>query len=123
MPAIATFAVEGARRGALDSVARAQGTLIDGTHEVAALRRLLERCAIDLVVADGIEAEELGALVSSQRSTRFILLAPESDAVDLVLAGAAAVLPREADAAAIGAAIALTGSGLRLLPAVALDHL
>jgi DNA-binding NarL/FixJ family response regulator len=123
MPTIATFAIENARRGVLDSVARAHGTLIDGAHELAALRRLLDRRAIDLVLADGLEAEELAALVSAHRTTRFLVLAPESDAVDLVLAGAAAVLPRRTDAAAIGAAIALVAAGLRLLPEIALDHL
>jgi DNA-binding NarL/FixJ family response regulator len=123
MPTIATFAIENARRGVLDSVARAQGTLIDGAHELAALRRLLDRRAIDLVLADGLEAAELAALVASYRATRFLLFASESDAVDFVLAGAAAVLPRQADAATIGAAIILTAAGLRLLPEIALDRL
>jgi DNA-binding NarL/FixJ family response regulator len=123
MPNIAVFAVESARRAALDSVARAHGTLIDGANEIAALRRLLDRRAIDLVLADGLDADALAALVSAFRAVLFIVLAPESDAVDFVFAGAAAVLPRAMDRQAIGAAIALTASGLRLLPEIALDRL
>ena len=123
MPTIAIFAVESARRGALERVARAAGTLVDGAGDPAALRRLLERQPIDLVLADGLDASDLAALVADHRAPQFWVLAEDSEATDFVLAGAAAVLPREIDAAAIGAALSLAGHGLRLLPESSLDRL
>ncbi len=121
MPNLATFALESARRGALDAVARAQGVLIDGTSDVVALRRLLDRRGIDLVLADGMSAEDLTAL--GRHAARFVILADEVDAADLVLAGAAAVLPRDASRETVAAAIALVAQGLRLLPGLALERL
>ena len=121
MPNIAIFAREGARCGALEAVARAYGTVVDGAGDIAALQRLLERHAIELVVAEGLAAEDLAALAN--HAARFIILADGDDAADLALAGAAAVLPRDVSAEIIGAAIALAGSGLRLLPDVALRTL
>ncbi|HEY3918315.1 MAG TPA: response regulator transcription factor [Stellaceae bacterium] len=123
MPSFAVFAVESARRGALEAVARREGTLIDGAGDRDALRRLLERRLIDIVLAAGIDAETLASLTVRHPATRFILLAEDSEALDLVLAGGAAVLPREAGAAAIASAVVAMGSGLRLIPDLALDRL
>jgi DNA-binding NarL/FixJ family response regulator len=121
MPNIAIFAREGVRRGAFDAIARAYGTVVDGASDVAALQRLLERQRIDLVLAEGLGADDLGAL--GDHTARLIVLADDSDAADLALAGAAAVLPRGASAETIGAAIALAGQGLRLVPDFALRAL
>jgi two-component system, NarL family, nitrate/nitrite response regulator NarL len=121
MPNIAIFALESARRGALEAVARGNGVFVDGVSDVSALQRLVDRQAIDIILADGLGAEELGVL--GGQATLLIVLADEGDAADLALAGAAAVLPREASAETIGAAIALTGQGLRLLPDLALRAL
>lgn len=123
MPTIAIFADESARRGALEGVARKAGTLIDGAGELGALRRLLERRAVELVLVDGLDAGEVGALVEEHRATRFLVLAEESDAVDFVLAGAAAVLPRDANGETIAAALVLIVQGASLLPTPALDRL
>lgn len=123
MPSIAVFANESARRGALERVARAHGTLIDSAGDAAALSRLLERRAVELVLADGLDAEALATLVARHPAARFIVAADESDVLDLVLAGAAAVLPRAAAGDAIGAAIMLAMQGLRLLPEAVLDRL
>jgi DNA-binding NarL/FixJ family response regulator len=123
MPTIAIFAVESVRRGALERVARAQGTLIDGAGDVAALRRLLDRRAVELVLADGLAADELALLARLYRATRFVVLAEDSEATDLVLAGADAVLPRDAGTDALGTAAMLVTKGLRLLPEIALDRL
>ena len=120
MSRFAVFAVESARRGALEAVARSQGTLVDSAGDVGALRRLLDRGAVDVVLADGLAAEALATLAIS---TRFVSFAEEDEAIGLVLASAAAVLPRDADAAAIAAALTLLEAGLRLLPDVALDRL
>lgn len=120
MPRFAVFAVERARRGALEAVARSQGTLVDSAGDVAALRRLLDRGAVDIVLADGLAAEALAPLAAN---THFVAFADEDEAIGLVLAHAAAVLPREADAAAIGAAVSLVEAGVRLLPEAALDRL
>jgi two-component system, NarL family, nitrate/nitrite response regulator NarL len=121
MPNIAIFALESARRGALEAVARGNGVFVDGVSDVSALQRLVDRQAIDIILADGLGAEELGVL--GGQATLLIVLADEGDAADLALAGAAAVLPRDASAETIGAAIALTGQGLRLLPDLALRAL
>jgi DNA-binding NarL/FixJ family response regulator len=121
MPNIAIFAREGARLGALDAVARAYGTVVDGAGDVAALLRLIDRQSIDIVLADGLGADDIGAL--GDRVARLIILADDGDAADLVLAGAEAVLPRDARTETIGAAIALAGQGLRLLPDLALRAL
>jgi len=123
MPTIAIIAGESARRGALEGVARTAGTLVDSAGNVAALRRLLERHAVDLVLADGLEAADLAALIADHRATEFWIVAEESEAEDFILAGAAAVLPRGTGADAMGAALRLVGQGLRLLPASALDRL
>lgn len=123
MPTIAIFAVESARRGALERVARAAGTFIDGASDVAALHRLLARRPVQIVLADGLEAAEVAALVGDHHATQFWVLAEDSDAADLVIAGAAAVLPRAMSMEALGAALTLAGQGLRLLPDSALDRL
>jgi DNA-binding NarL/FixJ family response regulator len=103
MPNIAIFARESARRGALEAVARVHGTLVDGAGDLAALQRLVDRHAIDLAV--------LG-----DHALRCVILGNEEDGAELALAGAAAVLPSDASAAIVGAAIALAAQGLRLLP-------
>jgi DNA-binding NarL/FixJ family response regulator len=121
MPNIAIFAREGARRGALEAVARAFGTVVDSADDVETLQRLLARQAIDVVLAEGLRAEDLAGL--GEHATRFIVLAEQEDAADVAVAGAAAVLPRDASADMIGAAIALAGQGLRLLPDLALRTL
>lgn len=118
MPNIAIFAREGARRGALEAVGRAHGVHVDSAADVAMLRRLLDQHAIDIVLADGLNPEDIG-----DHPVYFIVLADESDAADLAIAGAAAVLSRDASAETIGAAIALAGQGLRLLPDLALRAL
>lgn len=121
MANIAIFAREIARRGALEAVARAYGTVLDGAGDIAVLQRLIDRRAIDLVVAEGLGVEDLAAL--GDHAARCIILADDDDAAELALGGAVAVLPREASAATIGAAIVLAGQGLRLLPDRALRSL
>jgi DNA-binding NarL/FixJ family response regulator len=123
MANIAIFARASARRGALEAVARAHGVLVDSTGDVPALQRLLDRRSIDIVLADGLSAGDLGDGDLGDHAARLIILADENDAADLVLAGAAAVLPREASADTIGAAVALAGQGLRLLPDLTLRTL
>lgn len=123
MPTIAIFAVESARRGALEGVARAAGTLIDSAGDVAALGRLLDRRPVDAVLMDGLAADELVALIAEHRAMQFLVFADDAEASDFVLAGAAAVLPRDATPGVIGAALSLAAEGLRLLPASALDRL
>jgi DNA-binding NarL/FixJ family response regulator len=123
MPNIAIFALESTRKGALEAVARASGMLIDSASGIAALHRLLDERRIDIVLADGLSAEDISAGDIGDHAARFIVLADESDAADLALAGVAAVLPRDANADAIGAAITLAGQGLRLLPDLVLRTL
>jgi DNA-binding NarL/FixJ family response regulator len=121
MANIAIFARESARRGALEAVARDSGVFIDAAGDVSGLQRLLDRQSIDVVLAEGLSADDLAAL--GGQATRLIVLADESDAVDLVVAGVAAVLPRGASPETIGAAVALAGQGLRLVPDLVLRTL
>jgi len=123
MPTIAIFAVESTRRVDLERVARAIGTLVDSAGDVVALRRLLERRSVEVVVTDGLGATDVAALAADHSATRFLVLADGDEATDLVLAGVAAVLPQEADSETIGAALVLAGQDLRLLPRSALDRL
>jgi two-component system nitrate/nitrite response regulator NarL len=123
MPTIAIFAVESARRGALERVARAAGTLIDSAGDVAALRRLLERRAADIVLADGLAAEEFTTLAADYRATQFLVFADDAEASEFVLAGAAGILPSNAGIEIAQAAIVLLGQGLRLIPGDVLDRL
>jgi DNA-binding NarL/FixJ family response regulator len=121
MPNIAIYALESARKGALEAVARASGVFVDSANDIQALQRLLDRQSIDAVLAEGLSADDLTAF--GDHAAHFIVLADESDAADLALAGVAAVLPREASAETIAAAIALARQGLRLLPDLALRTL
>ena len=121
MPNIAIFARESVRRAALAAVAHASGVFIDSASDVSALQRLLDRHPIDVVLAEGLSAEDFSAL--GDHAARFIVLTDESDAADLTLAGAAAILPRDVSAETIGAATALVGQGLRLLPDLTLRGL
>jgi DNA-binding NarL/FixJ family response regulator len=123
MTHLAVFAATNTRRSFLEDIARAAGMLVDSAGDPAALRRLLDRSVADVVLSEGLAADDLAVLAAAFSATRFVVLADESDATDLVLAGAAAVLPRDATSATLGSAIALTGLGLRLLPDSTLDHL
>jgi two-component system, NarL family, nitrate/nitrite response regulator NarL len=121
MPNIAIFACEGVHRSALEAIARARGVLVDSAGDVAALQRMLDRQPVDVVLAEGLTAEDLAAL--GDHAAPVIVLTEESDAADLILAGVAAALPRDASAETIGAALVLAGQGLRLLPELALRSL
>jgi DNA-binding NarL/FixJ family response regulator len=123
MTHLAVFAASPERRSFLEDIARAAGTLVDSAGDPVALRRLLDRSVVDVVLGEGVAADEIAALTAAFPVLRVIMLAEESEATDLVLAGAAAVLPRDTPAGAIGSTVALTGLGLRLLPGSALDQL
>jgi DNA-binding NarL/FixJ family response regulator len=120
MANIAIFAREGARHGALAAIARASGVVVDGARDLPALLRLLGH-PIDIVLAEGLSVDDLAALTDD--TVRVIVLADEADAADLALAGASAILPRDASAETIAAAIALVGQGLRVLPDLAFRSL
>ena len=123
MPTIAIFAAERARCSALEALARANGTLIDTASDAPSLDRLLTRRSADLVLAEGLDDEALGALAAAHPATRFVVFDDDSEPLDLILAGAAAVLPHDAGAALIASALALATSDLRLLPEIAFERL
>ena len=123
MTHLAVFAATNTRRSFLEDSARAAGMLVDSTSDPAALRRLLDRSVADVVLSEGLAADDLAVLAAAFSATRFVALADDTDATDLVLAGAVAVLPRDAAPATLASAIMLTGLGLRLLPDSTLDHL
>jgi DNA-binding NarL/FixJ family response regulator len=106
-----------------DRVARTVGTeaglaLAGVVADTAALTRLIERRGTDLVLADTPSAEQLRRWARRHRATAFIVLADvaQSAALDLLRAGACAVLARSADHADIAIAVAAVRRGLRVLP-------
>jgi DNA-binding NarL/FixJ family response regulator len=98
--------------------------LLDGRAEVAcigvaaspaALARLLSAKRVDVVVADAVAVDWRE---TTGRATVVVLVGDGSDdtALDALLAGAAAALPRSADDAAVVAAITAAAQGSGVLP-------
>jgi DNA-binding NarL/FixJ family response regulator len=86
--------------------------------DAAALTRLIDRQSIDLVLADTPSAELLRRWTRRHGATAFIALADvaRTDALDLLRAGACAVLARSADQADIAIAMRAVRRGLCVLP-------
>jgi DNA-binding NarL/FixJ family response regulator len=118
--AIAICAADRPLRDRLARLARENaGHAVAGTvGDPAALTRLLEQTRIALVLADRPTAEQLRRWTSRCRDTAFIAIIEETRAaaLDLVRAGARALLSRSADDAAIAAAMAAVQHGLCVLP-------
>jgi DNA-binding NarL/FixJ family response regulator len=93
--------------------------LVGITDEPGALSRLVEHARVDAVLADAPQAAQLKAWRSRYPGTAIIGLVdaqrPE-DALDLLHAGAAAVLPRSAGSGEIAAAIEAARKGLAVVP-------
>jgi two-component system, NarL family, nitrate/nitrite response regulator NarL len=107
--------------------------LLDGRAEIAcigvadsptALSRLLSAKRTDVVVLDAA-ARLVGGHGAAGRAALVVLIGDGSDeaALDALLGGAVAVLPRSADGAAIVAAITAAAHGFAVLPLALLRHL
>jgi two-component system, NarL family, nitrate/nitrite response regulator NarL len=83
-----------------------------------ALARLLERTGIELVLVEAATPEQVRRWTRRHRDTAFVVIAPDAQAgaLDLLRAGARAVLPRDAGAAEIAVALAAVRRGLCVLP-------
>jgi len=116
----AICAADRAVRDRLTRLAQAHaGRAVAGVvAEAAALTRLLEQRRIALVLADRPTAEQLRQWIRRGRGTAFIAIIEESQAaaLDLLRAGARALLLNSADDAAITVAMAAVERGLCVLP-------
>jgi DNA-binding NarL/FixJ family response regulator len=118
--AIAICAADRAVRERLARLARANPgrTVVATVGDPPALTRLLEQTRITLVLADRPTAEQLRQWIRRRRGTAFIAIVEETQAaaVDLLRAGARAVLLNSANDAAITAAMTAVEQGLCVLP-------
>jgi DNA-binding NarL/FixJ family response regulator len=117
---VAICSADRALRARLEQAAGADAglALAGGVGDAAALARLLEKSAIALALVDGATPEQLRRWTRRHRGTAFVVLAPDAPAgaLDLLRAGAHAVLSRAADAAEIAVALAAVRRGLCVLP-------
>jgi DNA-binding NarL/FixJ family response regulator len=92
--------------------------LASAVADAAALARMIERHGVDLVLVDAPSAEQLRRWIRRHRATAFIALvdAAQPGALDLLRAGARAVLKRSADEADIAVAMMAVRRGLSVLP-------
>jgi DNA-binding NarL/FixJ family response regulator len=118
--AIAICSADGAMRERLARAVHADvGLAVMGVvDDAAALTRLLAQTRISLVLADAPAAERLRRWTRRYRETAFVLIvdAAEIGALDLLRAGARALLARGAAAADIAATLAAVRRGLCVLP-------
>jgi DNA-binding NarL/FixJ family response regulator len=86
--------------------------------DAAALTRLIEERGVELVLADTPTAEQVRGWTRRHRATAIIVLADAtpSGALELLRAGARAVLARSADAADVAVALMAVRRGLCVLP-------
>jgi DNA-binding NarL/FixJ family response regulator len=86
--------------------------------DAAALTRLLAQMRIALVLTDAPSAEQLRRWTRRHRETTFVAIvdAAQADALELLRAGARALLARAADEADIAATLAAARRGLCVLP-------
>jgi DNA-binding NarL/FixJ family response regulator len=122
-PVAAAVAICSADPALRDGLARIVGAeaglaLAGAVADPAALTRLIEQHGTDLVLADTPSAEQLRRWTRGHRATAFIALTDgaQSAALDLLRAGACAVLVRSADPADIVVAVAAVRRGLCVLP-------
>jgi DNA-binding NarL/FixJ family response regulator len=101
-------------------------TVAGSVGDLPALAHLIGRSRVDAVLTDGIAAERLHEWHAGHPSIPIIALVGDTDgeqALDLLHAGAAAVVPRSAGRDEIAATIAAAVSGLAILPRDVLDTL
>jgi DNA-binding NarL/FixJ family response regulator len=128
MAAIAICCTDARLRERLERLLRAiPGMTVAGSiSDLPALDQLIGRCEVDAVLIDGIAPERLQEWHAGPSSIPIVALIGESEgehALDVLHAGAAAVLPRSADRGEIAAAVAAAVSGLAILPRDVLDML
>jgi len=128
MAAVAIYSTDAMMRDRLRAQLReASGIAIAGVADaVPALAQLVETKPVDVVLADGLPDEQLGAWLIGHPDIPVIVLINEADAEDALEAlhaGAAAILPRTAEQSEIAVAISGAINGLATLPRGVLDTL
>jgi DNA-binding NarL/FixJ family response regulator len=117
--AIAICSADRALRARLERLVRADARLsvVGVVGDPAALTRLLAQTRLMLVLADRPAEEQLRRWTHRYRETAFIAMidAAQPGALDLLRAGARAVLVRSSDDAAVAIAIAAVERGLCVL--------
>lgn len=118
--AVAICAADPALRARLARMLGAEAglTVAGAVADAAALTRLFDQHGIDLALVDTPSAEQLRHWTRRHRATAFVALsdAAQSGALDLLRAGARAVLARAAEEADIAIAVAAVWRGLCVLP-------
>ena len=107
-----------ARMVAAEAGLASAGAVADAAALARLLDRQLDRVGIDLVLADRPDAEQMRRWTRRHRACAFIALADatQTGALDLLRAGARAVLARSADPPDIVIALAAVRRGLCVLP-------
>ena len=98
--------------------ANAELAVMGVVGDAAALARLLEKTSVALVLVEAATAEQLRRWTRRHRGTAFIVIAADAQAgaLDLLRAGARAVLSRDTDAAEVAVTLAAVRRGLCVLP-------
>jgi DNA-binding NarL/FixJ family response regulator len=92
-------------------------TIAGSVGDDAALTRLLDRHAADVVLTEAAPLDVLSGWRRRYPNTAFVVVAhADADGLDALAAGVQAVLPRGASGAEIAAAILAAHSGLSVLP-------
>jgi len=118
--AVAICSADPALRDRLARLLNADAGLavVGAVADAAALTRLIERHGVELALVDTPTAEQLRRSTRRHRATAIIALADAtpSGALDLLRAGARAVLARSADAADVALALTAVRRGLCVMP-------
>lgn len=114
MVALALYATDPAARRQLERLAGGQPdiTIVGAADSPAALARLLDGTGVEVVLANAVPQ------AAAQRAA-IVVIADDTagdGALDVLYAGAQAVLPRDIAAGALAAAIAAAANGMALLP-------
>lgn len=125
MRAIAVYAADRAERTRLERLVAAQPglRLAGGASSPAELLRLLEESDADVILADAASLPDGFAFGRRAALIALVDEAASESGVDVLAAGAAAVLPRSASGAELALAIEAATRGLALVPRSMLDAL
>ena len=121
MVAIAIFSADPTRRRSLEQLLREDPsvTIVGVAEDASAVLQLIDQNHVDAVLADAPSREQLADWRIAHDQTAFLVLvdgAEEEDSLDVLYAGAWAILPRSAGHNEIIAAIKAVTNGLAVLP-------
>ena len=128
MVAVAIYSADPAFRLRLEQLLRAElgYTVASVTNDPAAVSQLIEQRRVDTVVAHVPSCKLLTEWRNRHPATTFVVIADETDegeTLDVLYAGANAILQRSAASTEIATAIDMASRGLALLPRHVLERL